>query len=60
MKISAKLLAGFILVAFIAGMVGFIGIRNIKQIDENKANWYVYRDMFTFDFRIAIEVERYK
>ena len=40
MKISAKLLAGFILVAFIAGMVGFIGIRNIKQIDENYGKMY--------------------
>ena len=32
----------------------------IFSLNENKANWYVYRDMFTFDFRIAIEVERYK
>ena len=28
--------------------------------DENKANWYVYRDLFTVDLRIVIEVERYK
>ena len=28
--------------------------------NENKANWYVYRDMLTFDLRIAIEVERYE
>ena len=35
-------------------------LENIFSLDENKANWYVYRDMFTFDFRIAIEVERYK
>ena len=32
-KISAKLLTGFILVAFIAGVVGFIGISNIKDTD---------------------------
>ena len=32
----------------------------IFSLNENKANWYVYRDMFTFDFRIAIEVKRYK
>ena len=32
----------------------------IFSLNENKANWYVYRDMFTFDFRIVIEVERYK
>ena len=36
------------------------GLETIFSLDENKANWYVYRDMFTFDFRIAIEVERYK
>lgn len=28
--------------------------------NENKANWYVYRDLLTYDLRIAIEVERYK
>ena len=36
------------------------GLETIFSLDENKANLYVYRDMFTFDFRIAIEVERYK
>ena len=36
------------------------GLETIFSLDENKANWYVYRDMFTFDFRIVIEVERYK
>lgn len=39
-------------------------IRNALEIvfslDENKANWYVYRDLLTEDLRIAIEVERYK
>ena len=32
----------------------------IFNLDENKANWYLYRDMRTADLRIAIEVERYK
>lgn len=32
----------------------------IFSLDENKANWYVYRDLLTADLRIAIEVERYK
>ena len=32
----------------------------IFSLNENKANWYVYRDMLTFDLRIAIEVERYE
>ena len=36
------------------------GIENIFSLDENKANWYVYRDLLTYDLRIAIEVERYK
>jgi hypothetical protein len=31
----------------------------IFSLNENKANWYVYRDMLTADLRIAIEVERY-
>ena len=36
------------------------GLENIFSLDENKANWYVYRDLLTYDLRIAIEVERYK
>lgn len=32
----------------------------IFSLNENKANWYVYRDLFTYDLRIAIEVERYE
>ena len=36
------------------------GIETIFSLDENKANWYVYRDLLTADLRIAIEVERYK
>ena len=31
----------------------------IFSLNENKANWYVYRDLLTADLRIAIEVERY-
>ena len=30
------------------------------SLNENKANWYVYRDMLTTDLRIAIEVEKYQ
>lgn len=32
----------------------------IFSLNENKADWYVYRDLLTYDLRIAIEVERYK
>lgn len=36
------------------------GLETIFSLDENKANWYVYRDLLTADLRIAIEIERYK
>lgn len=32
----------------------------IFSLNENKANWYVYRDMLTADLRIAIEIEKYQ
>lgn len=35
-------------------------LKAIFSLNENKANWYVYRDLLTYDLRIAIEVERYK
>jgi methyl-accepting chemotaxis protein len=41
-KISTKLLTGFIVVAFIAGLIGFIGIRNIRQTDENYSQMYAH------------------
>ncbi|MGE5629487.1 MAG: methyl-accepting chemotaxis protein, partial [Caulobacteraceae bacterium] len=40
LKISAKLLLGFILVALIAGVVGVTGIVNIKTIDNNDTALY--------------------
>lgn len=36
------------------------GLENIFGLYEIDANLYVYRDMLTTDFRIAIEVEKYK
>ena len=41
LKIAAKLLISFILVAFIAGVVGFIGITNIKNTDTRYSDLYV-------------------
>ena len=35
-------------------------LETIFSLNENKANWYVYRDLLTYDLRIAIEIERYK
>ncbi|KDR94556.1 methyl-accepting chemotaxis protein [Peptoclostridium litorale DSM 5388] len=40
LKISVKLLSGFIMVAVIAGVIGFIGIRNIKTVDDNDTLLY--------------------
>lgn len=36
------------------------GLENVFSLNGIDANWYVYRDMLTTDFRIAIEVEKYK
>ena len=36
------------------------GLENVFNLNGIDANWYVYRDMLTTDFRIAIEVEKYK
>lgn len=34
MKIGTKLIAAFLIVAFIAGGIGLIGIINIQNVDE--------------------------
>lgn len=40
MKISAKLLTGFVLIAIIAGTVGIVGIFNLVNIDRNYTELY--------------------
>lgn len=40
MKIAAKLLFGFILVALIAGLVGVMGIINLQTIEQNDTELY--------------------
>lgn len=40
LKISVKLVTSFIIVALIAGVVGFVGIINIKTIDNNDTILY--------------------
>jgi len=40
MKITAKLLIGFILVAVIVGIVGYVGITNIKDLDNSDTELY--------------------
>lgn len=39
-KIGTKLIAGFIIVAFIAGIVGFIGIVKINETNKNYSDLY--------------------
>lgn len=41
MKLGKKLLASFVLVALIAGVVGAIGIVNMRTIDKNYSDMYV-------------------
>lgn len=43
LKITSKLLAGFILVAILSGVVGIVGINNMTQIDDNGG--ILYRNM---------------
>lgn len=40
LKIATKLLSGFILIALIAGAIGWIGITNIRKIDARSAEMY--------------------
>ncbi|MGE5613577.1 MAG: methyl-accepting chemotaxis protein [Bacillota bacterium] len=40
LKISAKILSGFIIVALIAGVIGITGVISIKTIDENDQALY--------------------
>lgn len=40
LKVSSKLLGGFILVALIAGFVGYMGITNINTIDKSDTELY--------------------
>jgi methyl-accepting chemotaxis protein len=40
LKISAKLLTGFVLVALIAGVVGIFGIINIRSLDKSSKELY--------------------
>ncbi len=40
LSLSAKLIAAFVSVALICGIVGFVGIRNIKKIDDADTKLY--------------------
>ncbi len=55
MKIGSKLILCFVLVAFIAGIVGGIGIRNISIIDDNDT--FLYKDI-TIPIAKASEMSR--
>jgi len=43
MKVSAKLLSGFVLVAMIAGIIGWVGVRNMRDIAAKDT--MMYKDM---------------
>ncbi|MDF2596206.1 MAG: methyl-accepting chemotaxis sensory transducer, partial [Clostridia bacterium] len=47
MKIGAKLITSFLLVALIAGLVGFVGVYNLNKTDKN------YSELYT-NFGIAL------
>jgi methyl-accepting chemotaxis protein len=59
MKIAAKLISGFIIVAIIAGIVGAVGILNLNKIDTLYSDAYE-RHTATLDdlTRIAVSIER--
>lgn len=40
LKISTKLLSGFILVALIAGIIGYVGLTSLKQADDSSTRLY--------------------
>ncbi|MDD2421826.1 MAG: MCP four helix bundle domain-containing protein, partial [Heliobacteriaceae bacterium] len=42
LKIGTKVLAGFIIVALIAGVVGYVGIANIQEITEADVRVYTF------------------
>ncbi|PKM48293.1 MAG: methyl-accepting chemotaxis protein, partial [Firmicutes bacterium HGW-Firmicutes-6] len=40
MKIRTKLISGFILVALVVGIVGYVGIKNIRELDMSSTILY--------------------
>jgi methyl-accepting chemotaxis protein len=59
MKISAKLITGFLLVAMIAGVVGVIGILNLKKIDQDYTDLYVNYGIASGDIgKISTQFQR--
>lgn len=55
LKISVKLLVGFIIVALIAGIVGVIGITNLKKIQALDADMYNRHTNTLDDLAIILE-----
>jgi methyl-accepting chemotaxis protein len=58
MKIGAKLIAGFLIVAIIAGAIGVVGIINIKDIE--KLDTQLYEKMTVPLENMAIVIESYQ
>lgn len=55
LKISVKLLIGFIIVALIAGVVGIIGITNIKKIQVLDADMYTRHTSTLDDLAVILQ-----
>lgn len=56
MKITKKLILGFVMVAILTGIVGFVGIRSMQEIDDNSQ--ILYSNM-TVPLAEAAEMAKY-
>ncbi|EKQ50381.1 MULTISPECIES: methyl-accepting chemotaxis protein [unclassified Clostridium] len=60
-KIRVKILAGFIIVAFIAGIVGIVGISKIKEVNKNYSDLYINYGVAIGDIAdVSISYQRLK
>ena len=55
LKIGVKLIAGFITVALIAGIIGFVGIYNIQKINEADSKMYEMMTVPLSDMVVLVE-----
>lgn len=60
-KVGAKLIIGFIVVALLAGIVGVIGITKIKKVDQNYTSLYLDYGVSIADIaNVSISFQRLK
>lgn len=59
MKLSVKLIGGFLVVAIIGGLIGFVGITKIRSIEKEAADLYQLNTKPLGDTgRVAIAYQR--